>query len=113
MGISRRVTTESGTVYEFDDEQKRVRRVVQGDALDMRRDGDWLQLFITNVAIPGVGMTMFLEHLAEDKVKKPFTVRHTTPVKTVEIVATLGVGEFVHPSKEVTKCGRVWLEKLS
>lgn len=73
-----RVTTESGTIYEF--EGNKVRRAPEGNAAGMRRDEEWLSF--TSPRVPTIGEDMFLllEPLGEGNV----TVRRTTPVVLIE-----------------------------
>lgn len=76
-----KVNTETGSVYEFDLEQNRVRRVNEtGNFTAMRKDDEWNEL----VSIPEitVGESMkFLLHVREDDI---VTLRTTSYVTKVE-----------------------------
>jgi hypothetical protein len=72
-----KVTTESGSIYEIDNEGLKVRRVPGDEEIGLRRDGEWLDL--TERAYPkvGFGMIMHINAIVEGVV---MTQRHTTPV---------------------------------
>ena len=82
-GERMRVTTATGSVYEFEPDS--VRRV--NPAGPLRRDGDWLA--VTDGTVPAVGrpMVLFLEPLGEGD----STERRTTPVVSIEWVPKEGV----------------------
>lgn len=72
------VTTESGTVYEFDAEREHVRRV--NNEIVMRRDDEWLAFtFVIPPAI-GASMVLALEPLGDGDM----TARCTSPVTKIE-----------------------------
>lgn len=75
------VTTATGSMYELDPDNRRVRRVESTHAL--RRDGDWLH--VQNDPNPEIGqpMVLFLEPLGEGTV----TIRTTSLVTRVVIHA--------------------------
>lgn len=70
-----KVTTESGSVYEIRDEK--VRRV---GTHDLRRDGDWLQLFNNPHIEIGESMLLMLEPLGN----WPYTPRLTSRVTEIQ-----------------------------
>lgn len=77
MAIVLRVTTASGTAYDFDAGRGRVRRVpVPGEEHAMRRDGEWLDVEPGTVPEVGFPLVMLLEPLGEGDV----TQRTTSPV---------------------------------
>lgn len=75
-----KVTTETGSVYEFNDTLTSVRRLeVGGESDALRRDGDWLDLQIAPHITVGQSMVLALEPLGEGDV----TVRATSRVVAV------------------------------
>lgn len=70
------VTTESGTIYEFDG--PKMRRI-SDEA--MRRDGEWISLLSKPHPFVGEPMFLALEPLAMDA---DVTMRITTPVISIE-----------------------------
>lgn len=68
-----RVTTRSGSVYEFTAREEWVRRVYAESPL--RRDGEWVQCRSVGIAV-GYPMRMLLTGVADEGM----TVRTTTPV---------------------------------
>lgn len=84
-----RVTTESGTLYEFTKDGSKFRRLRKRNEVDpeaversvLRQDGEWLKLFQPANPVVGVPMTLLVEPLADDGF---VTVRMTTVVIGVE-----------------------------
>ena len=74
---SLRVTTESGSVYEFSQGMMWVRRVTEANAL--RCDGEWIRLCGSQIS-RGRGMKLWLTGVAEEGE----TLRLTTPVVSIE-----------------------------
>lgn len=73
-----KVTTQSGSLYEFDKEKMRMRRVNEDATL--RRDGQWVKLLFFPDPLVGKDMVIYLEGLGEG----PYTTRTTTRVTSVE-----------------------------
>lgn len=74
--MTKRVTTISGTVYEF--HEGKVRRSGGGAK---RGDGEWLKLLREPVIERFERMVIFTEPIAPDK---DYTARHTTSVIAIE-----------------------------
>lgn len=74
------VYTESGTIYEIDLEAMQVRRLLQGDAGELRRDGQQMKLLSLHRVLVSHPMVMLLD-LREDGVA---TIRTTSPVTRIE-----------------------------
>lgn len=70
-----RVTTEAGSVYEFDGQ-----RMKRKSDSTLRRDGEWIQLLVPVEPRIGEPMWLPLEPLGDGEV----TVRMTTPVVSIE-----------------------------
>ena len=86
-----KVTTQSGTVYEFTKAKDKVRRLTKRLDVDpeaewtrrkMREDGKWLALNQPMEAIVGLPMYLVMEPLGEDE--GSLTVRTTSPVVGIE-----------------------------
>jgi hypothetical protein len=75
-----RVTTESGTTYDFWPGMTYVRRNLRGSR-PMRRDGEWVPVVGVNVGM-GKPMVLHLTGVAETG----DTMRTTTPVVSIEPV---------------------------
>lgn len=92
----KRITTESGAAYEYDDTPgaERIRRLADDGDTKKRRDGDWLALFEPPIHLaPGRRMILVLEPLTAygpDDHGTPqgegggFSTRITTPVVNIE-----------------------------
>lgn len=81
------VVTESGTKYQFAQEvdidnfeHHYVRRLNDDSDGDLRRDGEWLNLWVECKPVIDQDMIMYLEPLGEGNV----TTRHTTRVVSIE-----------------------------
>lgn len=62
-----RVYTETGSVYEFDFDNHRVRRTNStGNFANMRKDAEWIQLVTNPQIVVGQSMTFCLAGVAED-----------------------------------------------
>lgn len=70
--------TETGSVYEFNDDLTKVRRVQYTH--DLRRDGEWLELRGLTMPHIGASMVLELEPLGEGDV----TYRRTSWVTEIE-----------------------------
>lgn len=88
-----RVTTESGTVYEFTKDGTRFRRLRKRNPIDpeaverseLRQDGQWLKLFQPAEVVVGQPMSLLVEPLDPPQfVGATVTVRMTTVVIGVE-----------------------------
>lgn len=90
-----RVTTESGTVYEFTKDGSKMRRLVRRNDIDpeapersnLRQDGKWVGLMKPVEPEVGLPMTLLLEPLDPPLLpgSNPFaTVRMTTVVVGIE-----------------------------
>lgn len=75
-----RITTQSGTVYEFDLLGRKVRRVPLDEYASMRQDEQWLDFEFGYPPAVGSSVVLMLEPLGEGDV----TVRRTTPVVSIE-----------------------------
>ena len=76
---TKRVTTQSGSVYEFTANEAWVRRIYPASPL--RRDGEWIQCRSVGIAV-GYPMRMLLTGVADEAL----TVRTTTPVVSIETI---------------------------
>lgn len=76
-----RVTTESGSVYDFSD--KYVRRA---GSHDLRQDNQWVELVGPPEIVEGFPMMLMLSPLDP---KATFTLRATTPVISIEEVSNV------------------------
>lgn len=88
-----RVTTESGTVYEFTKDGGKFRRLRKRNDVDpeaverseLRQDGQWLTLFQEVEPVVGAPMTLLVEPLDPPQVEgATVTVRMTTVVIGIE-----------------------------
>lgn len=77
----KKITTQSGTTYLLD-KGDRVKRLVTGDAEELRRDEDWLDLISEPRVVVGLPMILLLEPLGMGHM----TRRNTSPVVNVEEV---------------------------
>jgi hypothetical protein len=77
----RKIITKSGTTYLLD-KGDRVKRLVTGDAAELRRDEDWIQLIAAPHITVGLPMILMLEPLGKGNV----TRRTTSPVVSIEEV---------------------------
>lgn len=73
-------TTESGTTYEIDLDEGRVRRLPSQYGEGLRKDNDWIDLQILPDVTVGSPCTMILAPLGQGG----STMRRTTIVMTVE-----------------------------
>lgn len=75
-----RVVTETGSLYEFDMDNLKMRRADHTKKSDdLRRDGEWLQMLLQPEINKGQRMHIALEPLGEGEV----TMRYTTPVLSI------------------------------
>lgn len=74
------ITTESGTRYEY--KGRKMRRIPEGNALPMRRDGEDLSFTFWGTPTVGRRMRLILEPLGDGN----STIRTTTPVVSIEEV---------------------------
>lgn len=77
-----RITTRSGTVYEFDLLDRKVRRDPDPNVPfnPMRRDYDWLDFEFGYPPAVGSGLVLILQPLGQGNA----TVRRTTPIVSIE-----------------------------
>lgn len=80
--MTTKITTESGAVYELDDNAKHIRRTEGTDGNNKRRDGSWIYLIEPVVFTVGLPMYLFMEPLGDGD----FTFRVTTRVVSIEEV---------------------------
>ncbi len=73
------VKTETGSVYELDIENMRMRRSNSVESL--RRDGEWVTMLKEPIVELGRAMILFLEPLSEHQ---SITTRFTTIVKEIK-----------------------------
>ena len=83
-----RVTTESGSVYDFSDDLSLCQRV--NDTYGLRRDGGWLRLLETPTISVGSAMRLCLEPLAQEAV---MTQRITTVVTDIASIPQYATSE--------------------
>lgn len=75
------VETDSGTTYLFSEGMKYVKRVTGGDAHSMRRDGEWIELWSSTIAM-GQPMILMLTGVADIGL----TQRVTSAVTSIQAV---------------------------
>lgn len=76
-----KITTISGSVYEFDVEQYRMRRVNTNEDAQLRKDEEWIKVLHLPDFLVGEPMRVVLEPLDMDA---DVTMRFTTEVVSVE-----------------------------
>jgi hypothetical protein len=69
------VTTQTGSIYEIDIDEMKMRRTNKGE--DLRRDGEWISMIKEPVIEIGRSMILYLEPLADNC---SMTTRFTTTV---------------------------------
>lgn len=85
-------TTESGTVYEIDEAEQKIRRVSKRRGNDKRGDGEWLRLLTTPSIELGHRALLVMEPLNSlgpddapwDGEEADCTVRLTTPIISID-----------------------------
>lgn len=84
-----KVTTQSGTVYEFTKAKDKVRRLTKRNEVDpeadwrrasLRQDGKWLKLYQDIDPVVGLPMYLMIEPLGDTDV----TIRVSSPVIGIE-----------------------------
>lgn len=78
-----KITTISGSVYEFDVEQYKMRRVNTNQDAQLRKDEEWIKVMYLPDFLVGEPMRVVLEPLSMDA---DVTMRFTTEVVSVEEV---------------------------
>ena len=74
------VKTESGSVYELDPQELKLRRVPSDKEAQLRKDEEWIQMLMWPEIEVGYSMHIALAPLAEGY---EVTMRHTTPVSEI------------------------------
>lgn len=73
------IYTQSGSVYEYDEDEERMRRVPIDQDGELRHDGEWLE--VLNIIGPNIGEGMWVNMGGEGV--KPF-MRRTSKVVAIE-----------------------------
>lgn len=88
MSKTLKVTTATGSIYEFNLPKllmRRIEDVTNADSSTLRQDGEWLQMLLAPKIEVGKPMTIALAPLG-DPDTTDVTMRHTTTVTSIEEV---------------------------
>ena len=88
MSKTLKVTTATGSIYEFNLPKllmRRIEDVTNVDSSTLRQDGEWLQMLLAPKIEVGKPMTIALAPLG-DPDTTDVTMRHTTTVTSIEEV---------------------------
>lgn len=88
MSKTLKVTTATGSIYEFNLPKllmRRIEDVANADSSTLRQDGEWLQMLLAPKIEVGKPMTIALAPLG-DPDTTDVTMRHTTTVTSIEEV---------------------------
>ena len=76
-----KVTTETGSVYEIDLDEQKMRRIPQGESGPLRKDNEWLKLLVPPTIELNQPLRMAIEPLSVDA---NVTMRFTSHVVSIE-----------------------------